>query len=58
MKNLLFVSVALSVFTVTSFSASAQFKKNFLKDMNLFNDGVEYVERRCTNVAVNDAKCY
>ena len=42
MKNLLFVSVALSVFTVTSFSASAQFKKNFLKDMNLFNDGVEF----------------
>ncbi len=42
MKNLLFVSVALSVFTVTSFSASAQFKKNFLRDMNLFNDGVEY----------------
>ena len=42
MKNLLFVSVALSVFTVTSFSASAQFKKNFLSDMNLLNDGVEY----------------
>ena len=42
MKNLLFVSVALSVFTVTSFSASAQFKMNFLKDMNLLNDGVEY----------------
>lgn len=42
MKNLLFVSVALSVFTVTSFSASAQFKKNFLYDMNLLNDGVEY----------------
>ena len=42
MKNLLFVSVALSVFTVTSFSASAQLKKNFLSDMNLLNDGVEY----------------
>ena len=42
MKNLLFVSVALSVFTVTSFSASAQFKKNFLSDKNLLNDGVEY----------------
>ena len=42
MKNLLFVSVALSVFTVTSFSASAQLKRNFLRDMNLFNDGVEY----------------
>ena len=42
MKNLLFVSVALSVFTVTSFSASAQFKRNFLIDLNLLNDGVEY----------------
>ena len=42
MKNLLFVSVALSVFTVTSFTASAQLKKNFLSDMNLLNDGVEY----------------
>ena len=42
MKNLLFVSVALSVFTVTSFTASAQFKKNFLNDVNFINDGVEY----------------
>ncbi len=42
MKNLLFVSVALSVFTVTTFSASAQLKRNYLRDMNLFNDGVEY----------------
>ena len=42
MKNLLFVSVALSVFTVTSFSASAQFKRNLLIDLNLLNDVVEY----------------
>ncbi len=41
MKNLLFVSVALSVFTVTS--VTAQKKSNFLADMNLKGDGIVYV---------------
>ena len=42
MKNLLFVSVALSVFTVTSFQASAQRKINSLNDLNLAGEGIVY----------------
>ncbi len=40
MKNFLFVSVALSVFTVTS--VSAQKKSGFLADMNLKADAIAY----------------
>jgi lipoprotein Spr len=40
MKKLVFVSVALSVFTVTS--VSAQKKVNFFADMNLKADGIVY----------------
>jgi hypothetical protein len=40
MKNFLFVSVALSVFTVTS--VSAQRKTNFFRDMNLSAEGIVY----------------
>jgi hypothetical protein len=40
MKKLVFVSVALSVFTVTSLSA--QKKVNFFADMNLKADGIVY----------------
>lgn len=40
MKKLVFVSVALSVFTVTSLSA--QKRTNFFKDMNLAPDGIVY----------------
>ena len=43
MKNLLFVSVALSVFTVTSFQASAQRKINSLNDFNLAGEGIVYL---------------
>ena len=42
MKNLLFVSVALSVFTVTSFQASAQRKINSVNDLNLAGEGIVY----------------
>lgn len=42
MKNLLFVSVALSVFTVTSNSATAQLRINFLKDLNVTAEGIVY----------------
>ena len=43
MKNLLFVSVALSVFTVTSFQASAQRKINSVNDFNLEGEGIVYL---------------
>ena len=43
MKNLLFVSVALSVFTVTSFQASAQRKINSINDLNLAGEGIVYL---------------
>ncbi len=42
MKNLLFVAVALSVFTVTSFSASAQTRINFIKDLPFNGEGIFY----------------
>ena len=45
MKNLLSVSVALSVFTVTSFQASAQRKINSLNDLNLAGEGIVYFPR-------------
>ena len=40
MKNLLFVSVALSVFTVTSLQTSAQSKINSVNDFNLAGEGI------------------
>ena len=40
MKNLLFVSVALSVFTVTSFQASAQSRINPINDLSLAGKGI------------------
>ncbi len=43
MKNLLFVSVALSVFTVTSLQASAQRKINSVNDFNLTGEGIVYL---------------
>ena len=43
MKNLLFVSVALSVFTVTSLQTSAQGKINFVNDFNLPGEGIVYI---------------
>ena len=43
MKNLLFVAVALSVFTVTSLSSAAQTKRiNFKKDLCLSGEGIVY----------------
>jgi hypothetical protein len=43
MKNLLFVSVALSVFTVTSLQASAQRKINSIYDFNVAGEGIVYL---------------
>ena len=43
MKNLLFVSVALSVFTVTSLQTSAQGKINSINDFNLKGEGMVYL---------------
>ncbi|MFC4261353.1 C40 family peptidase [Ferruginibacter yonginensis] len=43
MKNLLFVAVALSVFTVTSLTASAQKNKNFFADANKMVDGMMFL---------------
>lgn len=43
MKNLLFVSVALSVFTVTSLQTSAQAKINSVNDFNLPGEGIVYI---------------
>ena len=43
MKNLLFVSVALSVFTVTSLQTSAQKKINSINDFNLTGEGIVYL---------------
>ena len=43
MKNLLFVSVALSVFTVTSSQTSAQGKINSVNDFNLSGEGIVYI---------------
>ena len=43
MKNLLFVSVALSVFTVTSLQTSAQRKINSINDFNLTGEGIVYL---------------
>ncbi len=43
MKNLLFVSVALSVFTVTSLQTSAQRKINSINDFNLAGEGIVYL---------------
>ena len=43
MKNLLFVSVALSVFTVTSLQTSAQSKINSINDFNLAGEGIVYI---------------
>ena len=43
MKNLLFVSVALSVFTVTSLQTSAQRKINSINDFNLAGEGINYL---------------
>lgn len=43
MKNLLFVSVALSVFTVTSLQTSAQGKINSINDFNLAGEGLVYL---------------
>ena len=43
MKNLLFVSVALSVFTVTSLKTSAQRKINAINDFNLAGEGIVYL---------------
>lgn len=43
MKNLLFVSVALSVFTVTSLQTSAQRKINSVNDFNLTGEGIVYL---------------
>ena len=43
MKNLLFVSVALSVFTVTSLQTSAQRKINSITDFNLQGEGIVYI---------------
>ena len=43
MKNLLFVSVALSVFTVTSLQTSAQRKINSINDFNLIREGIIYL---------------
>ena len=43
MKNLLFVSVALSVFTVTSLQTSAQRKINSITDFNLQGEGMVYM---------------
>ena len=43
MKNLLFVSVALSVFTVTSLQTSAQRKINSINDFNLAREGIVYL---------------
>ena len=43
MKNLLFVSVALSVFTVTSLQTSAQSKINSINDFNLAGEGIIYI---------------
>jgi len=43
MKNLLFVSVALSVFTVTSLQTSAQRKINSVNDFNLTGEGIDYL---------------
>ena len=42
MKNLLFVSVALSVFTVTSLSSPAQTRINFTKGIKLTGEGIVY----------------
>ena len=43
MKNLLFVSVALSVFTVTSLQTNAQRKINSTNDFNLAGEGIMYL---------------
>jgi lipoprotein Spr len=43
MKNLLFVSVALSVFTVTSLQTSAQTKINSVNDFNLKGEGIVHL---------------
>jgi len=43
MKNLLFVSVALSVFTVTSLQTSAQRKINSVNNFNLTGEGIVYL---------------
>ncbi len=43
MKNLLFVSVALSVFTVTSLQTSAQRKINSINDFNVSGEGMVYL---------------
>ena len=43
MKNLLFVSVALSVFTVTSLQTSAQRKINSVKEFGLAEEGIVYL---------------
>ena len=42
MKNLLSVAVALSVFTVTSFTSAAQAKINFVKDLPVTGEGIVY----------------
>ena len=42
MKNLLFVSVALGVFTVTSLSSAAQTRINFTKGLKLTGEGIVY----------------
>ncbi len=49
MKKLVFVSVALSVFTVTSISA--QKKVNFFADMNLKADGIIYTPAEMSETA-------
>jgi hypothetical protein len=49
MKKLVFVSVALSVFTVTSLSA--QKKVNFFADMNLKADGIVYAPAEMSEAA-------
>ncbi len=43
MKNLLFVSVALSVFTVTSLNTNAQRKVNSINNFNLGGEGIVYL---------------
>ncbi len=52
MKNLLLVAVALSVFTVTSFTTLAQPKNDFLKD----NNALEYTNSVKYSSAISNSK--
>jgi hypothetical protein len=53
MKNLLLVAVALSVFTVTSFTTLAQPKNDFLKDNNAFEYSTHKYFSAVSNIKSN-----